>query len=214
MTGEALRGFGAKRGFQLQATLAGRPSSKERIGSSGHSPQSPLLGSGSAPRTVPSPPTPELPVSCLRVAESLARNRAASRQALGGWAVEGVHVNPPLTSLRTVTLQPGSTQTRERRLHPPWRLLQLGVPIYPKPTRSCRLSYKIRSTSVPSTPAEAPWGDPERPGRRWNLLFGRRSQRWGGMEGGWTPSRELAHKIMQGPRPWVAGDQLPFSKAP
>ena len=79
VTGEALRGFGAKRGFQLQATLAGRPSSKERIGSSGHSPQSPLLGSGSAPRTVPSPPTPELPVSCLRVAESLARNRAAGR---------------------------------------------------------------------------------------------------------------------------------------
>ena len=138
----------------------------------------------------------------------------SSRQALGGWAVEGVHANPPLTSLRTVTLQPGSTQTRERRLHPPWRLLQLGVPIYPKPTRSCRLIYKIRSTSVPSTPSEAPWGDPERPGRKWNLLFGRRSQRWGGMEGGWTPSRELAHKIVQGPRPWVAGDQLPFSKAP
>lgn len=139
----------------------------------------------------------------------------SSRQALGGWAVEGIHVNPPLTSLRTVTLQLGSTQTQERRLHPPWRLLQLGVPIHPKPTRSCRLSYKIRSTSVPSTPAEAPRGDPkglER--RRRNLLLGRRSQRRGGREGGWTPSRELAHKIVHGPRPWVAGDQLPFSKAP
>ena len=65
VTEEALRGFGAKRGFQLQATLADRPSSRERICSSARSPQSPLLGSGSAPRTVPCPPTPELPVSCV-----------------------------------------------------------------------------------------------------------------------------------------------------
>lgn len=60
-----------------------------------------VAGSGSGPRTVASPPTPELhiPVAPPRfwlAPRTSSARKGVARLALGGWAVEGVHVDSPL----------------------------------------------------------------------------------------------------------------------
>ena len=133
----------------------------------------------------------------------------SSRPALRGWAVEGVHVDPPLTSLRIATLRPW--------IHPdpgaPASSALAGFSSWACPhTRSLRgrrLSYKIRSRPHPlRLPGEVRRG---REGGGSSYLAG--DFRGGAVGWGWAPFPELPG-IEPGPRPCVASDQLPFLQAP
>lgn len=155
-----------------------------------------MLGSGSAPRTVPSPPTPELhkfhalSCFCLRLGDSSARKRAA-RRALGGWAVEGVHLihlSPPLA---TAMLGLGSAKSQELRLHPPAPALQAGraPDTRSHPGHPSELQNSFHLGTVHTRP---PLPGKVRRGGEGGGSSCRAADLRGRGQGGWAPSPELA----------------------
>lgn len=177
-----------------------------------------MLGSGSAPRTVPSPPTPELHKFqalrgfCLRLGDSSAPKRAA-RRALGGWAVEGVHVDPPLTSpgnnyaQTRIRQDPGASASSACTGSPSW-----ACPPTPEATRATRLSSKIRSTSVPSTPALRSPGRSGGAGKEAEAPVALPISGGGHREGGPLPRSSPQDRARS--RTLGGGDLLPFSRSP
>lgn len=136
MPGEALRATGTgKGGGGLSSNLSQQ--NPIRGSDQRHRALSPerVAGSGSGPRTVASPPTPELhiPVAPPRfwlAPRASSARKGVARLALGGWAVEGVHVDSLLASLFNSYQdppRPGSSGF----FHPD-QLLRLGVSLDPK----------------------------------------------------------------------------------
>ena len=117
-----------------------------------------------------------------------------------------IHVSPPYQELRSDQdpPRPGSAG-----LVRPDRLLQLGLPSHPKPPGLPSELQNSFHLSPVHTRRASPGRSGGGPGRRRKLLCGLRSR--GGV-GGPRPRARL--QIVQGPGPWVAGDQRPFSRRP
>lgn len=116
-------------GFQLQANCSQPPlfeGADQQLGALSPEPVAGIRLSTTDSTFPAHPGTSNASYSAARLvcASGKLSSQGAARLALGGWAVEGVHVGNPLTSQGAATRQLAATKTRdpsemELGLHPP-----------------------------------------------------------------------------------------------